>query len=147
MKQRPGWTARKHAGKHRADIGRTKYSRSSIYYIWPYVNFAARRPPLPPPALRNLPFATLLGSKETYLSLHNHIWHLYGGPVTTVYRTTGFQLCCVVLLSVYILLQYTHLSDIWNILLHQFFPVTLGYIFFSCSLRLATVIRRSLCAL
>ena len=30
-----------------------------------------RRPPLPPPAPRNLPFATLLGSKETYLSLHN----------------------------------------------------------------------------
>ena len=29
------------------------------------------RPPLPPPAPRNLPFATLLGSKETYLSLHN----------------------------------------------------------------------------
>jgi len=30
-----------------------------------------RRPPLPTPAPRNLPFATLLGSKETYLSLHN----------------------------------------------------------------------------
>ena len=30
-------------------------------------------PPLPPPTPHNLPFATLLGSKETYLSLHNRI--------------------------------------------------------------------------
>jgi len=41
-----------------------------------------RRPPLPPPAPRNLPFATLLGSKETYLSLHNPTFDPLGWPLT-----------------------------------------------------------------
>jgi len=54
------------AGSHRcAELPGNTLANTVPAIIW------RRRPPLPTPAPRNLPFATLLGSKETYLSLHN----------------------------------------------------------------------------
>jgi len=66
MKQRPGWTARKHAGEHRADL--KAVGCGDMWVTQPRLHDVGDAA-TPAPAPRNIPFDTLLGSKETYLSL------------------------------------------------------------------------------